>query len=398
VCLFTDSLSPSGVGEHMLTLAEELLDDYTLSFVCPPSPTGDVLLDRAGDMGLAVLGLEVRGDPEASGHLGRWLQEQQIDIFHCHAGVTWEGQEGVRAASAADVPTVVRTEHLAELAAVFATEELPDLIYSPYHLPDRRPDVDEVAELVAADRARYLAHLKLVDRVVCVSSGVRDSYLDVGVEPDLIRVVPNGIRAAPAISSTAETRERLGIAPTTKVVLSVGRMIDVKGHLFTLRAVEQVIRAQDDVLFLWIGGGPLEEELRARVSAAGLPDHVRFAGHRDDVPDVIAAADVFLLASMVEGLPLVVLEAMAAGRPVVGTRVPGTSEVVEDGVTGRLVESGGLDGSGESEALAEAILEPLRNPQLAASWGAAGRALFEEKFTARRMAANTARVYEEFLR
>jgi glycosyltransferase involved in cell wall biosynthesis len=155
---------------------------------------------------------------------------------------------------------------------------------------------------------------------------------------------------------------------------------------------------QDDVLFLWIGGGPLEEELRARVSAAGLPDHVRFAGHRDDVPDVIAAADVFLLASMVEGLPLVVLEAMAAGRPVVGTRVPGTSEVVEDGVTGRLVEPGGLDGSGESEALAEAILEPLRNPQLAASWGAAGRALFEEKFTARRMAANTARVYEEFLR
>lgn len=398
VCLFTDSLAPSGVGEHMLTLAEELLDDYTLSFICPPSPTGDVLLGRARGMGLDVLGLEVRGAPEESGQLGRWLQEQQIDIFHCHAGVTWEGQEGVRAASAADVPTVVRTEHLAELAAVFATEDLPDLIYSPYHLPDRRPHVDEVAEMVAADRARYLAHLKLVDRVVCVSSGVRDSYLDVGVEPDLIRVVPNGIRAAQATSSATETRERLGVAPATKVVLSVGRMIDVKGHLFILGAVDRVIRSQDDVLFLWIGGGPLEEELRARVSAAGLGEHVCFAGHRDDVPDVIAAADVFLLASMVEGLPLVVLEAMAAGLPVVGTCAPGTSEVVKSGVTGRLVEPGGLDGSGNTEALAEAILEPLRDPQLASSWGAAGRALFEEEFTAQRMAANTAHVYEELLR
>jgi glycosyltransferase involved in cell wall biosynthesis len=398
ICLFTDSLAPSGVGEHMLTLAEELLDDYTFSVVSPPGPSGDVLLERARGLGLDVLGLEVRGAAEASEQLGQWLREQQIEIFHCHAGVTWEGQEGVRAASAANTPTVMRTEHLAELAAVFATEDLPDLIYSPYHLPDRRPSVDEVAEMVAADRARYLAHLKLVDRVVCVSTGVRDSYLDVGVDPELLRVVRNGIRPAAATSSTAETRKRLGIAPTTKVILSVGRMIDVKGHLFTLGAVDQVIRSQEDALFLWLGGGPLEEELKARVSAAGLDDHVCFAGHRDDVHDVIATADVFLLASMVEGLPLVVLEAMAAGRPVVGTRVAGTCEVVEDGVTGRLVESAGLDGSGDTEALADAILEPLQDPQLAENWGAAGRALFEQEFTARRMAADTARVYRELLR
>jgi glycosyltransferase involved in cell wall biosynthesis len=210
-------------------------------------------------------------------------------------------------------------------------------------------------------------------------------------------VVRNGIRASPATSSREQTRERLGIAEDRPVVLSVGRMIDVKGHLFTLGAVEEVRRRGHDVLFLWVGGGPMEAALRERVAGEGLEDCVRFAGHRDDVPDLIAAADLFLLASMAEGLPLVLLEAMAASRPVVATRVCGTREVVEDGVTGRLVESGRLDGSGDVVALADAILEPLTDAHTAARWGSAGRARFEERFTADRMARESAAVYDELL-
>jgi glycosyltransferase involved in cell wall biosynthesis len=398
VCLFTDSLAPSGVGEHMLTLAEELLDDYALTFVCPPSTSGLRLLERAHTMGLAAVALEVRGEPRASQQLGEVLQRQGVDIFHCHAGVTWEGHDGIRAARALNGPKIVRTEHLAELTAVFRTEDLPDLIYSPYHRPDRRPDNDELAQMVAVDRTEYLRVVELVDRVICVSAGVRDSYLEVGVEPQKLRVVRNGIRPTPPVSSVRETRERLGIPLDKRVVLSVGRMIDVKGHLFVLGAVEKVIRSQPDALFLWVGGGPLQEELRERVSALDLDEHVCFAGQRSDVHDVIAAADLFLLASLVEGLPLVVLEAMAAGRPVVGTRVSGTSEVIRDGVTGRLVEPPRLDGSGDTDALAVAILESLDNPEIAACRGSAGRALFEREFTAARMARETAEVYDELLR
>ena len=111
----------------------------------------------------------------------------------------------------------------------------------------------------------------------------------------------------------------------------------------------------------------------------------------------MAAADLFALPSLVEGLPLVVLEAMAAGLPVVGTRVPGTSEVVIDGVTGRLVPPGRLAGCGEVAALAAAILETLQDPDLAARWGAAGQDLVEREFSAKRMARETADVYEELL-
>jgi glycosyltransferase involved in cell wall biosynthesis len=295
------------------------------------------------------------------------------------------------------VRAVVRTEHLAELSALFPIEELPDLIYSPYHLPDRRPGLAELTDLVAQERSAYLARIRPVDRVICVSEGVRDTYLEVGADPEKLTVVRNGIRTIPANSSRRQTRQRLEIAEDRPLVLSVGRMIDVKGHLFTLGAVEEVRRLRPDVLFLWVGGGPLEAVLRERVAEAGLEDSVCFAGHRDDVPDLIVAADLFLLASMVEGLPLVVLEAMAAGRPVVATRVCGTSEVVEDGVTGRLVESGRLDGSGDVVALANAILEPLLDLPLAVRWGNAGRARYEQNFTAARMAAETAAVYDELL-
>ena len=107
--------------------------------------------------------------------------------------------------------------------------------------------------------------------------------------------------------------------------------------------------------------------------------------------DLMAAADLVVLPSLFEGLPLVVLEAMAAGLPVVGTRVCGTTEAVCDGMTGRLVEAQ------DAAALADAVLEVLERPELAARWGDARRRRFEREFQPARMARETAAVYEELL-
>jgi glycosyltransferase involved in cell wall biosynthesis len=111
----------------------------------------------------------------------------------------------------------------------------------------------------------------------------------------------------------------------------------------------------------------------------------------------MAAADLLVLPSLVEGLPLVVLEAMAAGLPVVGTRVCGTSETVVDGVTGRLVPPGRLGPGADGTGLASAILEVLQDDVLGGRWGTAGRARLERDFTADRMAHETADVYERVL-
>ncbi|MFD2093991.1 glycosyltransferase family 4 protein [Blastococcus deserti] len=397
ICLYTDSTAPSGVGQHMLTLAEELQDGFTLSLVCPPSPTGSRLLGRARALGIRTAEIPV-GRADSDALLAAFLRDAHVELFHCHAGVMIEGYAGVRAARGAGVPAVVRTEHLAEPSTVFPVEELPDLVHSPYHRPDRRLSDAELAALVTGFQKEYLDVVELVDRVICVSEGVRDSYLRVGVDQAKLRVVRNGIRPTRGAATPQDVRARLHLPPERRIVLSVGRMVDVKGHRFVLGAVDKVVRSRPEAAFVWVGSGPLERELRERVRLMGLEDWVWFAGERSDVPDLMAAADVFLLASAVEGLPLVVLEAMAAALPVVATRVPGTSEVVVDGVTGRLVERGRLDGTGDIDALATAILQPLEDPELASAWGRAGLARVQHEFTSERMAQQTAEVYAELLR
>ena len=368
VCLYTDNLKPSGLGEHMLTLAAELRRSYTLSFVCPPSPDGIGLMARARMMGIETFGIALPEDPEGPARLGGWLRARRTRVFHTHAGNLWEGHDGsVPAARAADA-SVVRTEHLPDLT------DAPWFVDAPWEHTD------------------YEREIELVDRVICVSEEVRASFVRLDVPAHKFRVVRNGIEPRPAVRSRAGVLEELGIPPRARVVLTVGKLTIRKGYRTLVKALPAVVEHEPDVYFVWVGEGALEEELRARAHALGLGERVRFAGYRRDVPDFMAASDLFVLPSLAEALPLVVLEAMAAGLPVVGTRVCGTNEVVRDGVTGRLVAAG------DAEELASAIIEALENRRLAARWGAAGEALAEREFGAGRMARETAGIYEELIR
>lgn len=98
ICLFTDSLEPSGVGEHMLALAGQLLAAYPILFVCPPTAKRQWVLERARQLGCQVLALEVRGDPAAAAVLRKQLRVRGVQVFHCHAGIGGEGHAGVYAA------------------------------------------------------------------------------------------------------------------------------------------------------------------------------------------------------------------------------------------------------------------------------------------------------------
>ena len=171
--------------------------------------------------------------------------------------------------------------------------------------------------------------------------------------------------------------------------MTVGRFSEQKGHRYLLAAIPDVLARHPATYFLWAGEGDLEADLRAEARRLGLEGQVRFLGRRDDVPHLLAAADPFVLPSLFEGLPLAVLEAMAARLPVVGTRVCGTSEAVQDGVTGRLVPPE------DAAALTAAIVQVLDAPDLAARWGAAGRARVAHEFNAARMVGEVVAVYEE---
>ena len=351
LCLATDSREPSGVGEHMLALATAFRDRFEVVLACPESPGGATLLARAARLGIGIKRLAEEAEANRA-----WLARAAFDILHLHAGIGWEGHELARLGRAAGVPHLVRTEHL------------PDLITDP------------------EQRREHAEGLTLVDRVICVSDAAAATFRNHIGDTAKLRVVRNGHPTMAASRDRAAVRQELGVAPDAPVLLTVARSTPQKDHATLLEALPAVLARYGEAQLWLAGSGPLDTEIRAQAAALGLDGAVRFLGQRGDVPDLLGAADLFVLPSRFEGLPLAVLEAMAAGRAVVATAVGGTDEAVIDGVTGRLVPSG------DPVALAYGIVATLA-PGCAARYGAAGRVRYAEAFTARRMADDTADVY-----
>jgi glycosyltransferase involved in cell wall biosynthesis len=178
----------------------------------------------------------------------------------------------------------------------------------------------------------------------------------------------------------------LGTGP---VVGFVGRLTPQKDPVAFVRTLATLRASRPDVQGLVVGDGPLRSTVEDVARALGVT--CRFVGERDDVTALFALVDVFLLTSVSEGFPFVVLEAMAMERPVVATAVNGVPEIVEDGVTGVLVARGDVDG------MARALLGMLASPGAARAMGRAGRRRVAERFTARRMADETQALYLRLL-
>jgi glycosyltransferase involved in cell wall biosynthesis len=226
--------------------------------------------------------------------------------------------------------------------------------------------------------------------LVAVSEGTKRAYEEQGY-PHRIRVIYNGVESRPADADGV--RDELAIPSDAPLVAEVGRLCDVKGQRELIDALAQVPEARA----VFVGadveqGGAYERTLRRRAEDAGVADRVVFAGYRQDAGRIIAAADVLALPSWTEGLPLVVLEAMALGRPVVATRVGGTPELVGDGETGVLVPPRDVG------ALAEALQRLLGDEPLRRRLGEAGRKRVDERFSAERMAREVLEVYDEVTR
>lgn len=168
-------------------------------------------------------------------------------------------------------------------------------------------------------------------------------------------------------------------------------MTEQKGHATLLQAAADVVASRLDAVFLWVGDGPLRASLEADAARRGLSEHVRFLGRRDDVADLIAASDLFVLPSLFEGLPLAMLEALQAALPVVATRAPGTAEVFEPDEAAELVPPG------DANALARAILRVMNDPDLADELADRGQRLARRHYTARRMGEETYALYRRLL-
>ncbi len=244
---------------------------------------------------------------------------------------------------------------------------------------------------------RFITNSRLVQMMTAVSEQTRgESVDDGGIHPDKVITIYNGIdvqRFALQISEqerSALLRE-IGIAEPAIVVTTVARLHPQKGHHYLLQAVPAVLKALPDAHFLFVGEGPLDSQIKEEISEAGLTANIHLVGARSDIPQLLAISQLFVLPSLWEGLPNVLLEAMAAGLPVVSTDVDGCAEVVVNGETGLLVSPASID------QLAEAIVRILGDELLATRFGAAGRERAELSFSQEKNLSSYVSLYSSLL-
>jgi glycosyltransferase involved in cell wall biosynthesis len=290
-----------------------------------------------------------------------WLRDSQADLVHAHLPLA--GVVARLAGRLAGVP-VVYTEHN---------------LQERYHPWTRR-----------ANRWTW----RWQARAVAVSGEVAASmerHLGSRVS---VSVVRNGIeldRPPPARERLAELRRRFGLPEGAPVVGTVAVLRAQKRLDLWLEAALRVLAAKPEVHFLIVGDGPLRQDLETAAERLGIVKTVHFAGLQEDVQPYLALFDLFLMSSEFEGLPLALLEAMAAGVPVVATAVGGVPEVVEDGLDGVLVPAG------DPQALAAAVLALLTDPPRRARLSEAGRRRVERDFGVARMARELEMIYREVL-
>jgi glycosyltransferase involved in cell wall biosynthesis len=234
---------------------------------------------------------------------------------------------------------------------------------------------------------------RLTDLVIANSEAVREDTLRrEGLPAEQVIVIHNGLALARFDRPPdEELRRRLGIDKAPVVVGVVANFIPYKGHRFFLDAWAEVVGRAPEAVALLVGDGIGRREVEARAGAMGLGGSLRFLGSRLDVPDILSVVDLLVHPSLEEGFCNAILEAMAAGKPVVATAVGGNPEAVVDGETGLLVPPG------DGRALAEAIGWLLDRPEQAAGFGRAARRRVAERFELSRMVKQYETVYDSLL-
>jgi glycosyltransferase involved in cell wall biosynthesis len=225
-----------------------------------------------------------------------------------------------------------------------------------------------------------------VDGVVVISQAIADLLIKAGVNARKIRRIFSGIDADRFDRSLAQSR--LG---EVKVIGCLAVLEERKGHQFLLEAAARLKKDSVNLRYHLGGDGPLRGQLEREAARLGLQDEMKFLGFVNDTPEFLAKIDLLVMPSLFEGLGVAALEAMAARRPVVATRVGGLSESVVDGVTGLLVPPR------DARALAEAITKLVRAPELAVAMGKRGRERVLQHFTIEQMAVQNESYYYELL-
>jgi L-malate glycosyltransferase len=360
---FSNALVRGGAEEHILTLLRGFDRRlFRLHLACTPEVAAALGSDLPGDVELFPLRLNRPSQILAAIGLARILRSRRVDVLHSHLfyGSLFASPIGWLCR----VPLIVETPHVREqwrtgwLRSRFVVDRLSALF------------VDRFIAVSMAN-GRYLTGQKRLParKIVVIQNGCDVERFDPEHRP------PPGLRSS------------LGFDDGDPVIVVVARLEPQKGHRVLLVALQEVVRRFPRARLVCVGSGALRDDLEARTRALGLTGSVRFVGYQSNIADWLALADLTVLPSFYEGLPLVAIESLAAGRPMVATAVDGTPEVVVDGETGLTVPPG------EAASLADAITRLLADPEERRRMGAAARRWALDHFTDERQVRRTEELY-----
>ncbi|MFC2156734.1 glycosyltransferase family 4 protein [Acidobacteriota bacterium] len=346
-----------GGQRQSFLLAQELKKrGFKFHFVVQPKSP---LYENAKSSGLPVLPIKMRSEVDgiAVARLAIAMKRRKCQLVHFH-----------------DAHSVAVGAAAASLSKV------------PIRIISRRVDFPLKRNFLS--RKKYT---KDIDRIVAVSEGVKKVLIHGGLAPENIAVIPDGIDISPfqRAGSSGYLRKELSLGITDYLVGIVAHLADHKGHKYLIEASRILKEKAPDIKVIIVGEGPLRMELARQASDIKVDGMIFFLGFREDVPQILASLNLFVLSSYLEGLGSSLMDAMASHLPIVATDVGGIPEVVTNGQTGLLVPPR------DPQALADAILKLYGDRNYARELGDKGYDVVQQKFSAEAMAEKIADLYEK---
>jgi glycosyltransferase involved in cell wall biosynthesis len=360
VAQFVENMEIGGLEQMVLALSKRL---HTGRFRCVLFclGKGGPLAEMADAFGIDVTAYDKQEglDYSLSFRLARLLRRERIDILHCHNyGPLVYGSAAARMARIAGA---VYTSH----GMITSSEKHQRLLFRLGNM-----------------------------HIVTVSENARRLMLrSSGLSPQRVTVIPNGVdtKAFGKDLDVKKKKASIGLSDSSRSIGIVARLSPEKDHETLFEAFACFSREFHDVHLVVVGGGDLLGDLQNAAGRLGIESRVHFLGYRHDVVELLAIFDCFVLSSRLEGLPMTLLEAMAAGLPVVATDVGGNREVVLHEETGLLVPEG------EPGLLADALQRIFADPETARRMGGRGRKRAREHFDLDKMVGRYVRIYDELL-
>ncbi len=365
-----------GMKEHLTSLAAGLKQrGYVIEVACPGNTP---LAAETAQLGLKVHPIDLVGplnpgsDLQCIRQLHNILRQGQYDIIHFHGAKA--GLVGRAAAVTAGCRNTVLTVH-----NFIIYEEVP------------------LAKKIIFKYGEQLLS-RVTSKIITVSQALKDDLIaNYKIAPDKLIPIYNGIDTSKYKDNPVNHSDRAqyGIISGTEVVGTVARMAPQKGLNYLIEAAAVISQTSPEkareITFIIAGDGPLRSELEDLAGRLGVRDKVLFPGYVQNIPGLLSCLDIFVIPSIAEGLSITTIEAMAAGLPVVASRVGGLPELVRQGETGFLVEPR------DPRGLADALLRLLADREARRQLGHNGRLLATQQFSSESMVDQTCRVYEDIL-